>query len=94
MAKAIWNGKIVAESKRTKEIDGILYFPPKSVKREFLKKSHTQFVSKDKGKANYYNVAVEDKISWNGAWIFSEPNDEIKSIGGFFAFSHGIEVKD
>jgi hypothetical protein len=43
--KAIWNGKTIAESDDTVVIEGNHYFPPESVKEEYLKPSETiQFV--------------------------------------------------
>jgi uncharacterized protein (DUF427 family) len=34
MAKAIWNGQIIAESDRCEVVEGNHYFPPQTVKRE------------------------------------------------------------
>ncbi len=39
MAKAIWNGAIIAESETFELIVGNIYFPAESVTREFLKAS-------------------------------------------------------
>ena len=41
MAKAVWNGTLIAESDKTIEVEGNQYFPPDSVKREFLVESQT-----------------------------------------------------
>ena len=42
MAKAIWNGKVVAESDRFEEVEGNIYFPPETLKREYFTESdHT-----------------------------------------------------
>jgi uncharacterized protein (DUF427 family) len=35
--KAIWNNKVIAESNETISPEGNEYFPPNSVKKEFLK---------------------------------------------------------
>ena len=37
MAKAVWNGQTLAESEKTEMVEGNIYFPEESVKREFLK---------------------------------------------------------
>ncbi|TMA23517.1 MAG: DUF427 domain-containing protein, partial [Deltaproteobacteria bacterium] len=34
---ATWNGKVIAKSDRTLEVDGYVYFPRESVRMEFLK---------------------------------------------------------
>jgi uncharacterized protein (DUF427 family) len=34
--KATWHGQVIAESNQTIELDGYHYFPPASVRMEFL----------------------------------------------------------
>jgi uncharacterized protein (DUF427 family) len=41
MAKAVWNGAVLAESDQTVEVEGNHYFPPDSVKREYLVETQT-----------------------------------------------------
>ena len=41
MAKAIWNGTVVAESDTFETVEGNIYFPAASVRRELLKDSET-----------------------------------------------------
>jgi len=41
MAKAEWNGQVVADSDRCEVVEGNQYFPPQAVKRELLKDSAT-----------------------------------------------------
>ena len=41
MAKAIWNGQTLAESDKYETVEGNIYFPDESVKREFFKASST-----------------------------------------------------
>jgi len=36
MARAIWNGKVIAESDTTETVDGNVYFPESSLKREYF----------------------------------------------------------
>lgn len=36
MMRAIWNGLVIAETPRTKVIEGSHYFPPESLHREFF----------------------------------------------------------
>jgi uncharacterized protein (DUF427 family) len=37
MAKAMWNGIVLAESDNTRIVEGNRYFPPDSIKMEFLR---------------------------------------------------------
>jgi uncharacterized protein (DUF427 family) len=41
MAKAMWNGAVIAESDQTIEVEGTQYFPPEAVKREYLVETQT-----------------------------------------------------
>jgi uncharacterized protein (DUF427 family) len=45
MMKATWNGQTIAESDKTIEMDGFVYFPEETVKREFLRTSSTTAAS-------------------------------------------------
>ena len=40
MAKAIWNGAVLAESAQTKVVEGNHYFPPDSINQEYFRKSN------------------------------------------------------
>ena len=40
MAKAVWNGKVIAESDTIEEVEGNVYFPENSLKREFFRRQH------------------------------------------------------
>ena len=58
MAKASWNGAVLAESDRTVIVEGNQYFPPDSVHVEYFRPSDTQTVCPWKGTASYRNVEV------------------------------------
>ena len=42
--KAIWNGTVIAESDDTVVVEGNHYFPPESVRKEFLLPSNTRTI--------------------------------------------------
>ena len=44
MAKAIWNGRVIAESSDYEVVEGNVYFPPGSVDRTLLRESSTTTV--------------------------------------------------
>lgn len=91
--KAIWNNQIIAESDETIVVEGNHYFPPESVKMEFLNKSDHHYTCPWKqGTCDYYNVEVNGKISQDGAWVYPETNRLAKQIEGRFAFWHGVEI--
>lgn len=94
MAKAIYNGETIAESKDIKVIDGSWYFPKDSINKKYLKESPTHLISADKGEANFFNIYVADKVNWNAAWYYSKPNKELKDIKGRVGFGPGIQIEE
>lgn len=97
--KAIWDGKIIAESDETIEIENNQYFPPDSVKKEFLKKSGNTYTCPWKGLCYYYDVTVDGKTAKDGAWSYPVPKEgSVEMVGkdfaNYFAFWHGVEIKE
>ena len=54
MAKAVWNGIVIAESDTYETVEGNVYFPESSLKREFFRPSSTTSTCPWKGQARYY----------------------------------------
>lgn len=94
MAEAYWNGKLVAKSSDTIVVEGNHYFPPKSVKTEFLRESDHQSTCPWKGLASYYDLVVDGKVNGNAAWYYPEPKQAAQNITGYVAFWKGVEVRD
>jgi uncharacterized protein (DUF427 family) len=92
MVKAIWKNKIIAESEKTEIIEDNYYFPPDSVKKEFLKESNTHYTCPWKGTANYYDVKINGDIIKDAAWYYPEPKPAAKKIKNYVAFWKGIEI--
>ncbi len=90
--KAIWNGKVIAESDNTVVIEGNHYFPESSVKKEFLKSSKTEMECHWKGKANYYSLDVEGKENKDAVWYYAKPSEMAKVIKNRVAFWKGIQI--
>ena len=51
-SRAIWRGKVIAESDQTEIVEGNHYFPVQAVKREYLKESDHHTVCPWKGTAS------------------------------------------
>jgi uncharacterized protein (DUF427 family) len=92
MKKAVWNGKVIAESDQTRVIKVNHYFPPESVRQEYLKKTDYHTTCPWKGKASYYNVVVDGKVNRNAAWYYPEPNKAASEVTGYIAFWNGVTV--
>ncbi len=93
MAKAIWNGKVVAESDRFEEVEGNIYFPPESLNREYFIDSDHASICPWKGTAGYFTLTVDGKTNPNAAWIYREPKQAAAKIKDHVAFWRGVEVQ-
>ena len=93
MAKALWGGKIIAESKDCVVLEGNQYFPDNSVKKEYLKPSPQTSICPWKGTAHYYHVDVDGMLNPNAAWFYPEPKPAAKEITGRIAFWKGVCVE-
>ena len=90
--KAIWNDVTLAQSDETIVVEGNHYFPPDSVKREYLKESDTHTTCPWKGEASYYTVVVGDAVNKDAAWYYPEPKEAAHQIKDYVAFWKGVEV--
>ena len=95
MAKAIWNGVVLAESDKYEVVEGNVYFPPDSVKKEYLKDGDREYECPWKGHADYYHIVVNGKVNKDAAWCYPDPKPAAKQIKGHVAFvrGKGIEVE-
>ncbi len=93
MVKAVWNGKVIAESDRTEIVEGNHYFPPDDVKREFLVPSSHTSICPWKGTAQYYSVKVDSQSNPDAAWYYADPKPAAKQIAGRIAFWKGVKVE-
>jgi len=92
--KAIWNGKVLAQSDRTVSVEKNVYFPPESVDMSLLKKSGENYLCSWKGEADYYDVVLGEGVNHNAAWVYPEPSEKAKDIKGYFAFWKGVTVEE
>lgn len=92
--KAIWNQQLIAESDDTVVVEGNHYFPPDSVKREFLQDSATTTVCPWKGTANYYTLMVDGQSNPDAAWFYADPKPAADQVRGRIAFWKGVQISE
>jgi uncharacterized protein (DUF427 family) len=92
--KAVWNGKVIAESDDTVVVENNHYFPEDSVKKEFLKPSQTSTVCPWKGTASYYTIEVNNSANKDAAWFYQNPRDAAKEIKDRIAFWKGVQIEE
>jgi uncharacterized protein (DUF427 family) len=94
MAKAIWNGMVIAESNQVTRLGGKVYFPHPSVKSNYFQESETHRVCPVNGTANYYHIEVNGKKKPNAAHYYPNPNPKVKSIQNLVGFDDDIEIRE
>ncbi|ETK30534.1 DUF427 domain-containing protein [Microbispora corallina] len=92
MAKATWNGAVIAESDDTVVVEGNHYFPREAVDASLLRESDTHTVCPWKGTASYYSIEVDGRTNADAAWYYPEPKDAAREITGRIAFWRGVTV--
>jgi uncharacterized protein (DUF427 family) len=93
MAKAIWNGKVIAESETTETVEGNVYFPEGSLKREYFRSSSTTSTCPWKGQAKYMSLYIDGQDNPDAAWYYPDPKPAARKIKGYVAFWRGVEVE-
>lgn len=99
--KAIWNDQVIAEADKDHliYIEQNWYFPPSSVKQEFLQKSDTPYTCPWKGVCQYFDVVQGDATSKDNAWSYPEPYPSAiekvkKDFSGYVAFWRDVQVTE
>jgi uncharacterized protein (DUF427 family) len=90
--KAIWNNTVIAESDDTKIVENNHYFPKDSIKEEYFKLSDSHTRCPWKGKAFYYDIEVDGKISKDAAWYYPKTSHAAKPIENYVAFWNDVKV--
>lgn len=92
MAKALWNGQVIAESDDIVKVEGNLYFPRASLRPEFFTDSNHHTTCGWKGLASYLHLEVQGLRNENAAWYYPDPKSAAEEIRGRVAFWKGVSV--
>jgi uncharacterized protein (DUF427 family) len=90
--KAVWNGVVIAESDDTVVVEGNHYFPPDSVKPEYLAFSNHRTSCPWKGQALYHSLFVGGELNPDAVWYYPDPSAAATQIKGRMAFWKGVKV--
>ena len=93
MARALWQGQVIAESETWESVEGNVYFPPETVNRAFLTPSDTTTVCGWKGTAHYYAVEIDGARNADAAWYYPDPKPAAENIRDHVAFWRGVTVE-
>lgn len=93
MARAIWNGTVLAESDTFEVVEGNVYFPRSALRQEHFEQSATRTTCFWKGEASYFTVVVEGERNADAAWYYPAPKDAAKKLENHVAFWKGVTVE-
>ncbi|MDR6287776.1 MULTISPECIES: DUF427 domain-containing protein [Inquilinus] len=93
MARAVWNGVVLADSDTYELVEGNVYFPPDSVRKDVLRPSPTHSTCPWKGEASYYTVEAGGAENKDAAWFYPDPKPEAARIKDHVAFWRGVTVE-
>ena len=91
--KATWNGQVIAESDRTLEVGGYLYFPRESVRMELLRAAPK--TTSDKAcphGVRFYDIARGAEKSERAAWSYEAPGAAMKQVDHWIGFWEDVEI--
>jgi uncharacterized protein (DUF427 family) len=89
--QVIFNGVMIAESRRTKRVletshPPVYYLPPEDIRMEYLQPSARQTFCEFKGRASYYTVTVNGRSALDAAWSYPDPAPGYEGLAGYVAF--------
>lgn len=92
MARATWNGVVVAESDATIIVEGNHYFPRDSIATDYFAENSQHTRCPWKGKASYFDVVVGGETNVGAAWYYPNPKPAAADIKDYVAFWKGVAV--
>jgi uncharacterized protein (DUF427 family) len=99
--KAVWKQQVIAEVPKEEliYIEGHWYFPPASVKQEYLRKSPTPYTCPWKGVCQYFDVGEGEDWSRDVAWSYPDPKPSAidtvkKDFSNYVAFWRDVTVTE
>jgi uncharacterized protein (DUF427 family) len=90
---ATWNGRVIATSDRTLEVDGYVYFPRESVRMELL--SAAPRTARDlqcPHGVQFYDVAEGSAISKRAAWSYELPQARMRPVDHWIGFWEDVTI--
>lgn len=93
MARATFNGTILAETAKYEVVEGNIYFPPESINHAYFDVSDLHTTCPWKGVASYYHLVVDGQTVKNAAWYYPNPKAAASNIKDHVAFYGMVKVE-
>ena len=90
--RAIWQGRVLAETDDTVVVEGNHYFPVSSLAEGVFTETATHTVCPWKGTASYYDITVDGTTESNAAWYYPAPKEKAAEIKDHVAFYGVVTV--
>ena len=92
--KATWHGRVIAESDQTVELAGYRYFPPASVRMEFLKAApRTAADDRCPHGVQFFDLADGNHRSERAAWAYQAPRASYAHVAHWVGFWNDVELR-
>ena len=92
--KAIWRGRVIAESDRVREAHGYRYFPRDSVRMDLLRKARkTKSDLACPHGVQFYDVAGKATRSKRAAWSYEAPRAGMKRVDHWISFWDDVCIR-
>jgi len=92
--KATWHGHVIAESDQTIELGGYQYFPPASVRREFLQAApKTEADNRCPHSVQFFNLSDGTHSSERAAWAYEAPRSSHARIARWIGFWNDVQLQ-
>jgi len=93
VARAIFNGAVIAESDDIEVVEGNQYFPIESLDKSRFEDSSRTTSCPWKGVASYWNIEVDGKRADNAAWYYPSPKPGAEAVAGRVAFYGMVSIE-
>ena len=93
MARAIFNGKVIAESDDINTVEGNPYFPIDSLDQSVVTETSHKTGCPWKGTASYYTIDVDGQVAENAAWFYPQPLDGAEAVQDRVAFYPAVTIE-
>ncbi len=90
--RATWNGETLAESESCIKTEGNLYFPPESIRAEYLRPSSREYTCPWKGRAGYYDIIANGEVNKDAAWYYYDAKPAAAALQDYVAFDKRLGV--
>ena len=92
--KAVLRGHVIADSDDVIEAGGYHYFPPNSVREEWLEKAPLTDADREcPHGVQFYDVVIDGRCDARAAWSYEMPRPALEKVGGRFGFWNDVQVR-